>query len=228
MEQREMKLRQQLGRHGYKLKKAEKGYFVKGSYTKKVMSPLTENNQPIYMTLDEVENWLNEKINEENQKKKLWEDTLNKYRNTIKYPEYGEWCRNVVFDTLKRFSTNGNRSRWVINEDRNFIEKEIFNPQSELYAFTGFGTDCVLDELHLHKVYEVPMSEEVQIAFSEVYYKKYEELNNDILEKEFDDGECILQDLVGDGKDTENDLLQNAYEEISIDELKKIVLGTEE
>lgn len=228
MEQREITLRQQLGKYSYKLKKTEKGYFVKGTYTKKVMSPLTEKNQPVYMSLDEVENWLKERINEENQKKKLWEDTLNKYRSTIKYPEYGEWCRNVVFDTLKRFSTNSNRSKWSINEDRDFIEKEIFNPQSKLYAFTGFATDCVLDELHLHEFYEVPMSEEVQIAFSEVYYKKYEELNADILEKEFDDGEYILQDLVGDGKVTENDLLQRTYEEISVDELKKFVLGTED
>lgn len=228
MEQREITLRQQLGKHGYKLKKAEKGYFVKGLYTNKVMSPLTEKNQPVYMTLDEVENWLSERIAEENQKKKLWENTLNKYRNTIKYPEYGEWCRNVVFDTLKRYSTNGNKSMWVINENRDFIENEIFNPQSELYAFTGFGTESILDELHLHKVYKVPMSEDVQIAFSEAYYKKYEELNKDVLEKEFDDGECILQDLVGDGELTENDLLYKAYEEISADELRKFVLGAED
>ena len=44
----------------------------------------------------------------------------------------------------------------------------------------------------------MPILEEIRIAFSEIYYKKYEELNADVLEKEVDDGEFILQDLVGD------------------------------
>lgn len=58
--------------------------------------------------------------------------------------------------------------------------------------------------------------------FSETYYKKYEELNADVLEKEVDDGEYILQDLVGDGELTENDLLEIAFNDIGVDGLKKI------
>ena len=85
------------------------------------------------MTLDEVEKWLNDRINEEKQKEQLWKDKLNKYKSILKYPQYAEWCKDVVFDTLNRFRTKG--SKWLINEDRTFIESEVFNPKSELYAF---------------------------------------------------------------------------------------------
>jgi len=72
------------------------------------------------------------------------------------------------------------------------------------------------------------MSEEIRIAFSETYYKKYEELNADVLEKEVDDGEYILQDLVGDGELTENDLLEIAFNDIGVDGLKKFILNVED
>lgn len=70
--------------------------------------------------------------------------------------------------------------------------------------------------------------EEIRLAFSETYYKKYEELNADILEKEVDDGEFILQDLVGDGELTENDLLEIAFNDIGVDGLKKYILNVED
>lgn len=53
---------------------------------------------------------------------------------------------------------------------------------------------------------------------------KYEELNADVFEKEVDDGEYILQDLVGDGELTENDLLEIAFNDIGVDGLKKYIL----
>lgn len=178
MEQREIILRQKLGKHGYKLKGANERFFVKGTYTDKVASPLDDKKQPVYMTLDEVEKWLNDRINEEKQKEQLWKDKLNKYKSILKYPQYAEWCKNTVFDTLNRFRIKG--SKWLINEDRTFIESEVFNPKSEL--------------------------------------------NADILEKEVDDGEYILQDLVGDGELTENDLLEIAFNDIGVDGLKKYIL----
>ena len=52
MEQREIILRQKLGKHGYKLKGANERFFVKGTYTDKVASQLDDKKQPIYMTLD--------------------------------------------------------------------------------------------------------------------------------------------------------------------------------
>lgn len=223
MEQREIILRQKLGKHGYKLKGANERFFVKGTYTDKVASQLDDKKQPIYMTLDEVEKWLNDRINEEKQKEQLWKDKLNKYKSILKYPQYAEWCKDVVFDTLNRFRTKG--SKWLINEDRTFIESEVFNPKSELYAFTEYNVSNILDELHIHKFYNMPILEEIRIAFSEIYYKKYEELNADILEKEVDDGEYILQDLVGDGELTENDLLEIAFNDIGIDGLKKFILN---
>lgn len=91
------------GKHGYKLKGANERFFVKGTYADKVASPLDDKKQPVYMTLDEVEKWLNDRINEEKQKEQLWKDKLNKYKSILKYPQYAEWCKNVVFDTLKEF-----------------------------------------------------------------------------------------------------------------------------
>lgn len=225
MEQREIILRQQLGKHGYKLKGANERFFVKGTYTDKVASPLDDKKQQVYMTLDEVEKWLNDRINEEKQKEQLWKDKLKKYWRVLKYPQYDDWCKNVVFDTLNRFRTKGRK--WFINEDRTFIESEVFNPKSELYAFTEYSASNILDELHIHK-YNMSILEEIRLAFSETYYKKYEELNADVLEKEVDDGEFILQDLVGCAGLTENDLLVIAFNDIGVDGVKKFILNVED
>lgn len=121
-----------------------------------------------------------------------------------------------MFDTLKEYKA-------VINENIDFIKAEVFNSESELYAFVGYNVENILDELQIHK-YDMSMSERIRIAFSETYYKKYEELNADVLEKEVDDGEYILQDLVGDGELTENDLLEIAFNDIGVDGLKKYIL----
>lgn len=221
MKQREIILRQKLGKHSYKLKGANERFFVKGTYTDKVASPLDDKKQPVYMTLDEVEKWLNDRINEEKQKEQLWKDKLNKYKRILKYPQYADWCKDVVFETLKEYKA-------VINENIDFIKAEVFNSESELYAFTEYNVENILDELHIHKFYNMPILEEIRIAFSEIYYKKYEELNADILEKEVDDGEFILQDLVGDGELTENDLLEIAFNDIGVDGLKKFILNVED
>ena len=215
MEQREIILRQQLGKHSYKLKGANERFFVKCTYTDKVASPLDDKKQPVYMTLDEVEKWLNDRIIEEKQKEQLWKDKLNKYKSILKYPQYAEWCKNVVFDTLKEYKA-------VVNENIDFIKAEVFNSESELYAFTEYNASNILDELQYE--YNMSILDEIRLAFSETYYKKYEELNADILEKEVDDGEFILQDLVGDGELTENDLLEIAFNDIGVDGLKKFIL----
>lgn len=219
MEQREIILRQKLGEHSYKLKGANKRFFVKCTYTDKVASPLNDKKQPVYMTLDEVEKWLNDRINEEKQKEQLWKDKLNKYKSILKYPQYDDWCKNVVFDTLKEYKA-------VVNENIDFIKAEVFNSESELYAFTEYNASNILDELEYE--YNMSILDEIRPAFSETYYKKYEELNADILEKEVDDGEFILQDLVGDGELTENDLLEIAFNDIGIDGLKKFILNVED
>lgn len=226
MEQREIILRQKLGKHSYKLKGANERFFVKGTYTDKVASPLDDKKQPVYMTLDEVESWLNDRINEKKQKEQLWKDKLKKYWRVLKYPQYDDWCKNVVFDTLNGFRIKGRK--WFINEDRAFIESEVFNPKSELYAFTEYSASNILDELHIHKFYNTSVLEEIRIAFSETYYKKYEELNADVLEREVDDGEFILHDLAGCAGLTENDLLEIAFSDIGIDGLKKFILNTED
>ena len=70
--------------------------------------------------------------------------------------------------------------------------------------------------------------EEIVIDFSGKYYEKYLELNAEILEKESDEGTDILQDLINDGELTEVDLLEKAYSDLSIDELKRLILGFEE
>ena len=219
MEQREIILRQKLGKHSYKLKGANERFFVKCTYTDKVASPLDDKKQPVYMTLDEVEKWLNDRINEEKQKEQLWKDKLKKYWRVLKYPQYDDWCKNVVFDTLKEYKA-------VVNENIDFIKAEVFNSESELYAFTEYNASNILDELQYE--YNMSILDEIRLAFSETYYKKYEELNADILEKEVDDGKFILQDLVGDGELTENDLLEMAFNDIGVDSLKKFILNVED
>lgn len=227
MEHKEIELREKLNNYGYKLKQlAERGYFVKSRYTNKVISPLNEKRQPVYMSLDDVESWLNEIISEEKRQKKLWEDKLDKYRNIIVYPQYDEWCKNIVIEKIKNFSRNN--SQWIINN--NHIVSDIFNPQSELYdEFIKFTFETILDKLSDLSKYNFPLTEEIAIDFSEKYYDKYLELNMEI-EKESDEGIDILQDLISDGEISESEvgLLERVYSEISIDELKKLIFGVEE
>ena len=71
------------------------------------------------------------------------------------------------------------------------------------------------------------MVEEIVIDFSGKYYEKYLEVNAEI-KKESDEGIDILQDLINDGELTEIDLLEKAYSDISIDELKRLILGFDE
>lgn len=227
MEHKEIELREKLNNYGYKLKQlAERGYFVKSRYTNKVISPLNEKRQPVYMSLDDVESWLNEIISEEKRQKKLWEDKLDKYRNIIVYPQYDEWCKNIVIEKIKNFSRNN--SQWIINN--NHIVSDIFNPQSELYdEFIKFTFETILDKLSDLSKYNFPLTEEIAIDFSEKHYDKYLELNMEI-EKESDEGIDILQDLISDGEISESEvgLLERVYSEISIDELKKLIFGVEE
>lgn len=227
MEHKEIELREKLNNYGYKLKQlAERGYFVKSRYTNKVISPLNEKRQPVYMSLDDVESWLNEIISEEKRQKKLWEDKLDKYRKVIVYPQYDEWCINIVIEKIKNFSRNN--SQWIINN--NHIVLDIFNPQSELYdEFIKFTFETILDKLSDLSKYNFPLTEEIAIDFSEKYYDKYLELNMEI-EKESDEGIDILQDLISDGEISESEvgLLERVYSEISIDELKKLIFGVEE
>ena len=229
MEHKEIVLRTNLKKHGYKLKQEDRGYFVKGIYTNKTMSPLNEKSQPVYMSLDAVESWLNEKISEENYQEKLWEEKLDKYRSIVMYPQYDEWCKNVVLEKIKNFSRNN--SQWIINN--NHIVLDIFNPQSELYdEFIKFTIENILDKLSDLSKYNFSnysLTEEIAIDFSEKYYDKYLELNMEI-EKESDEGIDILQDLISDGEISESEvgLLERVYSEISIDELKKLIFGIEE
>ena len=228
MEHKEIVLRTNLKKHGYKLKQEDRGYFVKGIYTNKTMSPLNEKSQPVYMSLDDVESWLNEKICEENYQEKLWEEKLDKYRSIVIYPQYDEWCKNVVLEKIKSFSSNN--SQWIVKNKH--IVSNIFNPQSELYdEFVEFNVENILDilsNLSLYNILNMSLVEEIVIDFSGKYYEKYLELNAEIIEKESDEGTDILQDLINDGELTEIDLLEKAYSDISIDELKRLILGFEE
>lgn len=125
MEQNEVALRKELGRYGYKLKSRDNHFCVKSKYTNKVMTPLDEKKQPICMTLDEIENWLKKEINEEKRKNQLWKETLDKYRESIKYPQYDEWCKTIILNSLKKIRIDKTKEDYL-NTQKFSIQKVIY------------------------------------------------------------------------------------------------------
>lgn len=93
MEIQEIKIREDLCRQGYKLKAVNNGYLIKSEYSDKVVSPALS-------TLEEVQLWLDLKVEKERVEKANWDLLISEYSDKVKYPEYGSWCDELfrVFD----------------------------------------------------------------------------------------------------------------------------------
>lgn len=58
------------------------------------------------------------------------------YTQSVKYPEYGEWCKEVIFNIIKEYG---------VSDKKEYLTTEVFNPNSELYEiFDGNDPECVL------------------------------------------------------------------------------------
>lgn len=211
MKQNEVALRQKLGRYGYKLKSKDNNFFVKSKYTDKVMSPLDEKKQPICMTLDEIENWLKEEINEEERKKQLWKETLDKYRGSIKYPQYDEWCKTIILNSVKKIRIDKTK------ED--YLNTKIFNSKSDLYdEFIEYNAKNILSGIC--EMCDSDMNVLILSDFDEEYHTKYVGMNEDLLKNESN-----KEDILSDLDEGAYGLYEESCEKFDIEDLKQLILG---
>ena len=134
----------------------------------------------------------------------------------MKYPKYGDWCKQNVIATIKKQK---------INESKDYLSEFIFNPNSDLYL-SGVYDYEVSDTLWLingdpdnpsQSLYSA-----VQHAFDEKYFQMAQKINPEMDMKTIrrDDSDCYK-------------LLLETLENITINELKDAVMcafeyGTEE
>lgn len=133
----------------------------------------------------------------------------------MKYPKYGEWCKQNILETIRKQR---------INESREFLNEFVFNPYSDLYSIHDYKVSDILwiingdDPDNLSKT----LFSAVQHAFSEKYFQMVQDINPgmDMKTIRHDGGECYK-------------LLLETLENITIDQLKGTVMyafehGTEE
>lgn len=133
----------------------------------------------------------------------------------MKYPQYGDWCKQNVFETIKKQK---------IHETKPYLNNFIFNPCADLYS-SGVHDYEVSDILWIINGDVDPsksLFSAVQHAFAEKYFLLAQESNPQIHMK------AIRRN---DRKYT--DLLFKTLENITIDQLKGMVMyalehGTEE
>lgn len=135
--------------------------------------------------------------------------------NYMKYPKYGDWCKENVIETIRKQK---------IHETESYLNNLIFNPCGDLYS-SGVYDYEVSDILGIINGDVDPsksLFSAVQHAFAEKYFQMAQEMNPQV------DMKTIRRN---GGEYT--DLLFRALEDISIDEIKNAVMyaldyGTEE
>jgi len=135
----------------------------------------------------------------------------------MKYPKYGEWCKQNVIETIKKQK---------IHESKKYLDEFIFNPDSDLYS-TGVYDYEVCEILWIiNDELDNPsksLFSAVQHEFAEKYFQMAQEMNTQTDMK-------IIRRNGGEYTDLMYRALEN---DITIDEIKDAVMyafehGTEE
>lgn len=133
----------------------------------------------------------------------------------MKYPKYGDWCKQTIIETIRKQK---------INDSKNYLEEFVFKPDSDLYS-TGVYDYEVFEILHMINggdFLSKSLFSAVQHTFDEKYFQMAQKINPQI------DMKVIRRNGGGCSK-----LLFETLDDITIDELKIAVMhafsyGTEE
>lgn len=133
----------------------------------------------------------------------------------MKYPKYGEWCKENIIGTIRKQK---------INESKEFLNEFVFNPYSDLYSIHDYKVSDILWIINGDDPDDLSKSlfSAVQHTFAKKYFQMVQEINPQMDMKAIrnDGGEYL-------------DLLYKTLENITIDEFKNAVMyafeyGTEE
>lgn len=147
-----------------------------------------------------------------------YEKIYNEYCEKVKYPQYGKWCKQVVFDTIRSRGISGSRE---------YIIKEVFDPESELYTNTEDGRNVENVLSNINKYFQKNLATEISEEFGDKYFEEYEKLNEEWKDNDFEvcPGYDILMDLKDNADVTDIQLLSRTYDEITYEELKAFIFN---
>lgn len=154
--------------------------------------------------------------------KEKYQEKLEKAIEEVVYPQYGDWCKEIVIQFIKNQG---------ISDSEEFIKNKVFNPESSLYHNENYNIEYnpenILGNINYNEYYNQSLFYFLQDEFSGSYDKKLFDLNPNILA---DDNNRIdiLTDIRGEGDVQDWELLEMALDEIGIDGLKKIILEISE
>ena len=140
------------------------------------------------------------------------------YTQSVKYPEYGEWCKEVIFNIIKEYG---------VSDKKEYLTTEVFNPNSELYEiFDGNDPECVLGFINYKPQYKESLYDTIFDRFLDAYNERYEVANKELADMCFGKytGLDILVELLGRAENSNVDLLYNAFEEIGVNGFKEYIL----
>lgn len=131
----------------------------------------------------------------------------------MKYPKYGEWCKQNVIETVRKKK---------IHDSKEYLEEYVFNPKSDLYLLYDYEVSDILWTINSDPNLSKSLFSAVQHAFAEKYFQMAQEINSQMDMKAIKcNGDEYLK------------LLYETLENITIDQLKGAVMyafefGTED
>lgn len=140
------------------------------------------------------------------------------YSQKVKYPEYGEWCKESIFKIIKEQG---------ISDNEEYLITKVFNPNSDLYeCLDGNDPEYVLDWINSKPQYRESLFDTIYDGFYDVYADKYEAMNKELANIEYEccTGKDILAELIGKNDNSNIDLLYKALEEIGVNGFKEFIL----
>lgn len=133
----------------------------------------------------------------------------------MKYPKYGDWCKQNVIAAIRKQK---------INDSKKYLEEFVFNPDSDLYSTGVYDYEIfdILWHINSDELMSKSLFLAVQHTFDEEYFQKAQKINS----------QMSMKSIRHDGGDSSK-LLFETLDDITIDELKNAVMyafdyGTEE
>lgn len=141
------------------------------------------------------------------------------YSQKVKYPEYGEWCKESIFKAIKEYG---------VSDNKEYLITKVFNPNSDLYDenFDCNDPECVLGWINYKPHFKESLYDIILDRFLDAYGEQYETLNKELADREYEEytGLDILADIINRAEDGNIDLFYKALNEIGVNGFKEYIL----